>query len=129
MKTKKQSKQLGYVDGFVLVIPKAKRSAYKKMATEGAEVWKKFGALDYKECRADDMDVPGITFTFPKMAKVKPEEEVWFSWVVYASKADRNKINKQVMDYFDKKYTGKQPDMPFDMKRMAVGGFAIEVSS
>jgi uncharacterized protein YbaA (DUF1428 family) len=75
------------------------------------------------------MKVPGITFTFPKMAKAKPDEEVWFSWVLYASKADRKAINKKVMDYFGEKYAEKKNFvMPFDMKRMAVGGFSIEVN-
>src|SRR3989344_6991263 len=124
MKNKKQN--LGYVDGFVFPVPKAKKAAYKKMATEANEVWRKFGALDYKECRFDNTP-PNVAFTFPKMAKTKPGEEVWFSYIVYASKADRNVINKKVMAYFDEKYKDKNMDMPFDMKRMAVGGFAVEV--
>lgn len=118
-----------YVDGFVLAIKKDKRDAYKKMAKEGKAAWMKFGALSYMECRADDMTPPKVAFTFPKMAKVKEDEEVWFSFIVFKSKADRNKINKQVMEYFDKKYAGKNMDMPFDMKRFAYGGFTVEVSS
>ncbi len=116
-----------YVDGFVLSIPKNKKNAYKKIAKEAAAVWKKFGALDYKECRANDMSPKHVTFTFPKMAKAKPDEEVWFSFIVFKSKADRKAINKKVMAYFDKKYPGQMPDMPFDMKRFAYGGFATEV--
>ncbi len=125
MKNKKRA--LGYVDGFVFSVPKAKKAFYKKMATEASGVWKKFGALDYKECRADDMAPNGVTFTFPKMAKTKPDEEVWFSYVLYKSKADRNKINKQVMDFFSKKYGKDDMQMPFDMKRFATGGFNVEV--
>jgi len=117
-----------YVDGFVLVVPKAKRAAYKKMAKEGAAAWKKFGALDYRECRADDMSPQHVTFTFPKMAKAKPDEEVWFSFITFKSKADRKAINKKVMAFFDEKYAGKEDmPMPFDMKRMAYGGFTTEV--
>jgi alkaline phosphatase len=115
-----------YVDGFVLVVSKAKRKEYKKLASEAAKIWKKFGALDYKECRADDMTPEHVTFTFPKMAKVKEGEEVWFSFITYKSKAERNLVNKRVMDYFNKKYPGEKK-MPFDMKRMAYGGFTVEV--
>lgn len=116
-----------YVDGFVLVIPKEKRAAYKKIAREASVVWKKFGALDYKECRADDMTPQFVTFTFPKMAKAKENEEVWFSYIVFKSKTERNKINKKVMAYFDEKNDGKNMDMPLDMKRMTYGGFVAEV--
>lgn len=116
-----------YVDGFVLVVPKAKRAAYKKMAKEGAETWKKFGAVSYMECRADDVTPKHVKFTFPIMAKAKPDEEVWFSFITFKSKKERNDINKKVMAYFDKKYAGKDQSMPFDMKRMAYGGFTVEV--
>lgn len=124
MTTKKQAT---YVDGFVFSVPKTKKAAYKKIAKEASEVWKKFGALDYKECRANDVTPQHVTFTFPKMAKTKPEEEVWFSFIVFPSKAARKTINKNVMAYFDKKYAGKEMDMPFDMKRFAYGGFTTEI--
>ena len=123
----KKAKQSTYVDGFVFSVPKNKRAAYKKLATEANEIWKKFGAIDYKECRANDVTPKNMVFTFPKIAKTKPDEEVWFSFIVYKSKADRIKINKQVMKYFDEKYKDKPMIMPFDMKRMAIGGFAVEV--
>ncbi len=88
----------------------------------------KFGAIDYKECRADDVTPAHVKFTFPKMAKAKPGEEVWFSFITFKSKKDRDLINKKVMAYFDEKYSKKKtPDMPFDMKRMAYGGFVTEV--
>lgn len=115
-----------YVDGFVISIPKEKRAEYKKIAKEAAEVWKKFGALDYKECRIDEEAPQWVTFTFPKMAKAKEGEEVWFSFIVFENKAARKKINKQVMEYFDMKY-GDVMQMPFDMKRMAYGGFKTEI--
>jgi len=121
-----------YVDGFVLVIPKKNVAKYKKMATEGAKIWKKFGALDYKECMGNDMhpNMGGVRcLTFPKMTGAKPSEVVWFSFVVYKNKKHRDAVNKKVMEYFNKKYVDKKPeDMPFDMKRMAYGGFSVVVS-
>jgi uncharacterized protein YbaA (DUF1428 family) len=116
-----------YVDGFVLIIPKENKAAYKKMAREAVKVWKEFGALDYKECRIDDATPNHITFTFPKMTKAKEGEESWFSYIVFKSKTDRNAINKKVMAYFDEKYAGKDMPMPFDMKRIAYAGFVTEV--
>lgn len=118
-----------YVDGYVLAIHKDKRDAYKKMAKEGKATWMKFGALDYKECRADDVTPSHVVFTFPKMVKVKEGEEVWFSFVTFKSKKHRNEVNKKVMEYFEKKYSGKNQDMPFDMKRFAYGGFTVEVEA
>ncbi len=123
-----------YVDGFVLSIPKKNTAKYKKMAQEAKEVWLKFGALDYKECMIDDPKPKFVTFTFPKMAKVKAGEAVWFSYIVYKSRAHRDAVNKKVMAYFEKKYgppsheaterAGKNKmQMPFDMKRFAYGGF------
>lgn len=117
-----------YVDGFVLTIAKEHEAAYKKMAKEGAKAWIKFGALDYKECKADDVEPPHVAFTFPKMAKAREGENVWFSFITFKSKKHRNEVNKQVMAYFDKKYAGKEMSMPFDMKRMAYGGFKVEVN-
>ncbi len=114
-----------YVDGFVFTVPKTKRVAYKKIAKEGAKMWKKFGALSYKECRADDMKPKFVKWTFPKMAKAKKGEEVWFSFIVFKSKKHRDEVNKKVMAAFEKK--GEMPDMPFDMKRFAYGGFMTEV--
>ena len=119
-----------YVDGFVIPIPKKNTAAYKKMAKEGCLAWKKFGALDYKECILDDAKPPFVTLTFAKMAKTKPGETVWFSFIVFKSKAHRNAVNKKVMEYFSKKYgqdMGKS--MPFDLKRFSFGGFKVLVSS
>ncbi|MBU2103551.1 DUF1428 domain-containing protein [Patescibacteria group bacterium] len=118
-----------YVDGFVLSVPKEKKAVYKKIAKEAALVWKKFGALEYKECRANDMSPKHVVMTFPKMAKTKENEEVWFSFIVFKSRAERNAINKKVMAYFDEKYAGTDMPMPFDMKRFAYGGFTTEVEA
>ena len=117
-----------YVDGFVFTVSAENEAAYKKMAREGAKAWKKFGALDYKECKADDVTPPHVTFTYPKMAKAKEGETVWFSFIVFKSKKHRDEVNQKVMAYFDKKYAGKEQAMPFDMKRLAYGGFKVEVS-
>jgi uncharacterized protein YbaA (DUF1428 family) len=120
----------GYVDGFLIVIPKKNGEKYKKMAEEGRDAWMKFGALDYKECVIDDASPKHVTLTFPKLTKVKPSETIWFSFVTYKSKAHRDSVNKKVMAYFAKKY-GKDAsmDMPFDMERFSMAGFNVEVSS
>jgi len=117
-----------YIDGFVLTVPKKKRREYIKLAQIAKKMWRKYGALDYKECLIDDAKPKWVTFTFPKMAKVKKGEEVWFSYIVYKSRAHRDTVNKKVMAYFDKKYPDKKDmPMPFDMKRMAYAGFRVMV--
>ncbi len=117
-----------YVDGFVLTVPTKKLKAYKKMAQEGGEVWTKFGALEYMECVADDVKPQHVTFTFPIMAKAEKNETVIFSFIVFKSRKHRDSVNKKVMAFFDKKYKDKKDqDMPFDMKRMAYGGFTAIV--
>jgi uncharacterized protein YbaA (DUF1428 family) len=124
----------GYVDGFVFVVPKKNIPAYKKMAREGAAVWKKFGALDYKECLGDDLVTKSMggmkPMSFNALTKRKPADTVWFSFITYKNKAHRNSVNKKVMDFFHKKYAQvkhKDMSMPFDMAKMAYGGFSVEV--
>jgi uncharacterized protein YbaA (DUF1428 family) len=113
---------MSYVDGFVVPVPKNKLAAYRKMARLGGKLWKEHGALEYHECVADDVK-PGKTTSFPQAVKLKPGEVVVFSWIVYASKAERNRVNKKVMSdprlatFMDPK------NMPFDGKRMFWGGF------
>ena len=119
-----------YVDGFVLVVPKKRVAEYRKMARDAGKMWMKYGALEYKECQLEDANPKWVTFTFPKMTKAKPNETVWFSYIVYKSKKHRDQVNKKVMAEMDKqaeKY--KNMSMPFDMKRMAYGGFKVGVSS
>ncbi len=119
-----------YVDGYVLSVPKKNRAAYRKMAREGAAIWMKHGALEYRECRGDDVAAQNGCTSFPKLAKTKPDQEVWFSFIVYRSKKDRNRINKLVMAEMMKKYEGKEEmKMPFDMGQMAMGGFTTEVEA
>lgn len=122
-----------YVDGFVLVVPQKNLTAYRKMATMGKKIWRKHGALDYVECIGDDMHPdmgPYKILDFQKMTKSKNDELVVFSYIVYKSKAHRNQVNAKVM-----KDPAMQPDkqddmkdMPFDMKRMAYGGFKVIVN-
>lgn len=119
-----------YVDGFVIVIPKANRAEYKKMAEMGKKMWMEYGALDYKECISDDLnpDTGGMPMrTFTKIAGAKEDEDVWFSYILYESKKQRDEINKKVMAEMEKKMGVKEMDMPFDMKKFSVGGFKVEV--
>jgi uncharacterized protein YbaA (DUF1428 family) len=126
------SKKEKYVDGFVLIVPKNKVAAYKKMAGEAGKMWKKYGALDYKECMGDDLNpnmggMPGLTFS--KMIKAKKGETIWFSYITYKSRTHRDQVNKKVMALMSKeakKY--KDKPMPFDMKRIAYAGFKVVVS-
>ena len=115
-----------YVDGFVLAVPKKNTVKYQKIAKMASKVWKKFGALDYKECILEDPKPPFVTMTFSKMAKLKAGETVWFSFITYKSRKHRDDVNTKVMAYFEKKYT-KEWDMPFDKKRFAYGGFKVMV--
>jgi len=113
---------MSYVDGFVVPVPRNKLAAYRRMARKGGKLWREHGALEYHECVADDVK-PGKTTSFPQAVKLKPDEVVVFSWIVYKSKADRNRANKKVMadpriaEFMDPK------NMPFDGKRMFWGGF------
>ena len=118
---------MAYVDGFVIPVAKSKVKAYLKMARLGAKTWKKYGALSYYECVGDDLNVP-FGLGFPKLAKLKRNETVVFSFIVYKSRAQRDSINKKVMQdpaMNDPEMTKK---MPFDMKRFAMGGFKVLVS-
>lgn len=128
-----KNKNAKYVEGFVFAVPKKNIAAYKKMAREGAAAWKKFGALDYKECMGNDLKTKGsggmpAPISFTKLVKAKPSETVWFSYITYKSKAHRKEVNKKVMAYFEKKYANqKDQSMPFETNRMAYGGFSVIV--
>lgn len=123
-----------YVDGFVLVVPKKKFAEYRKMAQLGRSMWMKYGALDYKECVGDDLQTKSMggmkPLSFSKMAKAKSGEAVWFSFIVYKSKKHRNEVNAKVMkDPIMNDPKWKNKEMPFDMKRMAYGGFKVVVDA
>lgn len=112
-----------YVDGFVIPIPKKNLVAYRGIAAKAGKVWKKYGALDYIEAVGDDLEIEGMTNSFPKMAKLKPGETIMFSFIVYKSRKHRDQVNKKVMA--DPVITAMMQNKksPFDMKRMAYGGF------
>lgn len=111
---------MNYVDGFVIPVPKKNIAAYKAMAKLGGKVWMEHGALEYRECVGDDLKPP-FGLPFPKAIKLKPGETVVFSWIVYKSKAHRDRVNAAVMK--DPRLKEMPKEMPFDVKRMAYGGF------
>lgn len=119
----------GYVDGFVLMVPKKNLKRYKEMAQGGAKLWKKHGALDYKECWGDDLNpkMGGMpVLSFPKLTRTRPSETVVFSFIVYKSRKHRDQVNARVMkdpSINDPQFQNKA--MPFDIKRMAYGGFKV----
>ena len=117
---------MAYVDGFVLPVPKKKLGAYRRMARKAGKVWMEHGALQFRECVADDVK-PGKLTSFPRSVKLKPGETVFFSFIVYKSRRDRDRVNKKVMS--DKRITGSMDakSMPFDARRMIYGGFRILV--
>ena len=112
-----------YVDGFVIPIKKKDVVAYKNMAVWGAKMWKKYGALEYFECVGDDLKVKqGMGQGFIKLNKLKKDETVVFSWIVYKSKKHRDEVNKKVIS--DPSMKDFDPaTMPFNMKRFVTGGF------
>ena len=116
-----------YVDGFVLPIPRSKLALYRRMSAKAGKVWKKHGCLEYRECLGDDLDVK-MGKSFKQIARAKRNETVFFSYIVYRSKAHRNQVNRRVMkDPFMRDFDPK--DMPFDMRRMAYGGFKVVVDA
>lgn len=122
-----------YVDGFVLVLPEKKLKEYKKMATIGAQAWKKHGALDYKECVGQDLKPKGMgdfVPLFPKMTSLKKGEVIIFSFIVFKSRKHRDQVNAKVMkDPLMAPEQWKDKPMPFDMKRMAYAGFEVLVEA
>jgi uncharacterized protein YbaA (DUF1428 family) len=115
-----------YVDGFVLPIPKKNVAAYRRMARKAGKVWREHGALDYVECIADDVK-PGKWTSFPQSVKLKPDEVVWFSYIVYKSRRQRDSINAKVMKDPRLACMMDPKAMPFDGKRMIYGGFKVMV--
>lgn len=111
-----------YVDGFVLSVPKKRLAEYKRIASKAGKIWMEHGALEYRECVGDDLNIK-MMVPFPKMAKSKPGETVVFSWIVYKSRAHRDKVNAKVMQDPRIHKLCDPKDMPFDCKRMAYGGF------
>lgn len=115
-----------YVDGFVIPVPKRNVEAYRRMAQRAGKVWIEHGALEFRECVGDDLTIKGMV-PFPRVARARRGETVFFSWIVYKSRAHRDRVNAKVMkdpwiaNMMDEKA------MPFDSKRMAYGGFKVLV--
>ncbi len=117
---------MAYVDGFIVAVPKKKLAAYRKLAKLGGKVWREHGAIDYKECIADDVSIGKIT-SFPRAVKQKQGETVVFAWISYKSRAHRDRVNKKVMA--DPRLKNMGRNMPFDGKRMIYGGFKVMVEA
>lgn len=115
-----------YVDGFVVPVPKKKLEAYRRMARTAGKVWRDHGALDYRECVADDVKV-GKWTSFPRSVKLKPGETVVFSWIMYKSRVHRDRVNARVMRDPRLAKMMNPKGMPFDGKRMIWGGFTTLV--
>jgi uncharacterized protein YbaA (DUF1428 family) len=116
---------MAYVDGFLLPLPKKKVQLYRRIAQKAGKIWRKHGALEYKECIGEDLK-PKWGALFPRTVRLKPGETVVFSWIVYKSRTHRDSVNKKVMK--DPRMLKMMEDpMPFDHKRMAYGGFKVIV--
>jgi uncharacterized protein YbaA (DUF1428 family) len=115
-----------YVDGYVLPVPKKKIAIYRGIARKAGKIWREHGALEYRECVGDDLDVKGLT-PFPRRIKLERGETVVFSWIVFRSRAHRDRVNARVMK--DRRLASSMDPktMPFDVKRMLYGGFKVVV--
>lgn len=121
-----------YVDGFVLVVPKGKEADYQKMAEMGRDVWMKHGALEYFECKGDDLKQQEMgdmkSRAYKEMTGAGEDDNVWFSFVVFKSKEHRDEVNKKVMDEMNESFKDQGDfEMPNEMSKMAYGGFAVAV--
>lgn len=117
-----------YVDGFIVPVPKKSLAAYRALARKAGKVWREHGALDYRECVAEDVKVGKLT-SFPRSVKLKPNETVVFSWITYKSRAHRDKVNAKVMKDPRLAKMMDPKAMPFDGKRMIYGGFEVLVKA
>ncbi|MCC6574705.1 MAG: DUF1428 domain-containing protein [Planctomycetes bacterium] len=117
---------MAYVDGFLLPVPKKKLKAYAALSKKMGKIWREHGALAYRECVGDDMNVmPGCGLAFPDLMKLKPGHVAVFSFIVYKSRKHRDAVNKNVMS--DKRLANPPKTMPFDMNSMCTGGFKVFV--
>ena len=116
-----------YVDGYVLPVPRKSLQVYRRIAQKAGKIWREHGALEYRECVGDDLGVKwGVPF--PKQMKLKPGETVVFAWIVFTSRAHRDRVNAKVMK--DPRLAAMDPkSMPFDCKRMVYGGFKVLVDA
>jgi uncharacterized protein YbaA (DUF1428 family) len=116
-----------YVDGFLLPVKKDKIDAYRDIATKAGELWREHGALDYKECLADDVSEGKVT-DFPRSVKLEADESVIFSWITYESRAERDRVNKLVMEDPRMKELMESGSDVLDGARLVYGGFEVIVS-
>jgi uncharacterized protein YbaA (DUF1428 family) len=115
-----------YVDGFVIPLPKKNVQAYRRIALKAGKIWREHGALEFRECVGDDLAVKGMV-PFSRRMKLKPGETVVFSWIVFKSRAHRDRVNAKVMK--DPRLDMDPKSMPFDVKRMLYGGFKVLVDA
>jgi len=125
--TKKSNSKSGYADGFLLVVPTKNLPAYKRMAKIGGKIWMEHGALEYKECSGDDLNIK-MGVPFQGLLKSKPGDTIIFSWITYKSRAHRDKVNAKVMKDPRLSKSMDINNMPFDCNRMSYGGFKVIVS-
>ena len=122
---------MAYVDGFLLPVPKKNLTAYARMSKQAGKVWREHGALEYKECAGDDVEIKkkGMGVAFPRLLRLKRGEVPVFAFIVYKSRAHRDRVNAKVMA--DPRIRGMMNDekMPFDVKKMAYGGFRVIVDA
>ena len=115
---------MSYVDGFVVPVPKKNLAAYRVLSKKAGKIWREHGALEYRECAGDDLAPQGAV-PFTKIMKLKPGETVVFAWIVFKSRAHRDRVNAKVMK--DPRLAKMPKAMPFDVKRMVYGGFKVVV--
>ena len=115
-----------YVDGYVLPVPKKNLQAYRRMAQKAGKVWREHGALEFRECVGDDLKTK-MAVSFPRTLKLKRDEIVVFSWIIFKSRAHRNSVNAKVMKDPRLAKMMDRKAMPFDPKRMVYGGFKVVV--
>jgi uncharacterized protein YbaA (DUF1428 family) len=114
-----------YVDGYVLPVPKKNLSAYRRMSQKAGKIFREHGALEYRECAGDDLDIKGVV-PFSRRIRLKPGETIVFAWILFKSRAHRDSVNAKVMN--DQRLAKMKPQsMPFDHKRMVYGGFKVLV--
>jgi uncharacterized protein YbaA (DUF1428 family) len=115
-----------YVDGYILPVPKNKLDVYRRIAQKAGRIWREYGALEYRECAGEDLNIAHGA-AFPRLVKAKPGETIIFAWVVFKSRAHRDRVNQKVMK--DPRIAKMDPaSMPVDAKRMSYGGFTTIVS-
>ena len=125
--TKKANFKPGYADGFLLVVPVKNIPAYKRMASAAGKIWMEHGALEYKECSGDDLNIK-MGIPYHELLKSKPGETIIFSWITFKSRAHRDKVNAKVMKDPRLACSMDMNNMPFDFNRMSFGGFKVIVS-